>query len=617
MKNTKTTKNTTYECRFIKAPTEQFLVLPFGSYDTPIKLAVDAALTVGLVDGDYVTCTVEDGKVTAVTLKQRENYCVTGRLGVENGISSVYTANFGALPAIGAIPESCHVGDIVLAMLNKSADGVFISESLGSSTEPESNYNALVAGEKADIPFLPDAIMQARQSAFTEINTLMANRTDLRGKTIITLSATESSRTECGFSVELDKNGNYLLGLHTADVAVFVPENSALDREAAERGKTVVLPNTELLMLPETLSKGPCFLAIGEDRLALSYFLTISPDGKVLALDFCESIIKTAANCLFDEVDALILNYDNSAIMPLRTAYASVMPTISLMFALGGILQNARVQNGGCEFDKLEQTFVYGKHGGKPIGVISEQLSDPKKLIREFLAVAGKELALYLNSNNIPAIYRIQDAPNSEKLSEFRNYVSLLGINTDGVDDRQLLTYVTEAAHGLRAEQLIIKKLRSTLPKASFSDVPVRSPLHGTEMFLRFAYPLNRYADLCIQRIVKAIINANNGEKLDRDALYATARRGICSAVRAKLRVARIENGCEELAALAVLRKIGKKPYNGIVSAVNNGTVSVLLDNGCVGTLVANSAEYKIGDSVTVTPAEFDFENSKMLLSIA
>lgn len=606
----------TYICRFVKTPTGALFLIPNGDENTALKLHAPGALIKGLVDGDTVECNVSDGNVTAVKLISRDNYCITGRLCGDTGTLTVAIDGGATLPAVGELPEGCRVGDKVLAMLNKNSDGVIITESLGNASDFEPNYNAIIAREQSDLPFLPDAVMQARQSAFTEINTLMANRTDLRGKTILTLSATESSRTECGFSVERDKNGNFLLGLHTADVAVFVPEGGALDAAAADRGKTVVLPNTELHMLPEALSKGPCFLAVGEDRLALSYFLTISPDGKVLDFDFCESIIKTAANCLFDEIDALILNFDNSAIMPLRTAYASVMPTISSMFALGGILQNSRVQNGGCELDKNEQMFVYSKHGGKPIGVVNQQLSDPKKLIREFLAIAGRELALYLNSNSIPAIYRVQESPDAETLKYFRHATTIVGIDSTGVSDDKLLSFVGEASHGMRAEQLIIKMIRSVLPKASFSTKPVRSPLHGTEMFLRFAYPLNRYADLCIQRTVKAIIAARNGTELDKDALYKLMRRGICSAIRAEYRTSRVENTCEKLMALDVLRRAGTKTYNGLVAAVDEENIHVLLDNGCMGIAPDHHESHVIGDVVSVTPIDFDFENSTMLLSL-
>ncbi len=595
-----------------------FVLFPEGTASDPITLPLDAKLCAKLVEEDKISCTLENGAVTAVELLERKRFCITGRLTAESGTLSVISDGccHTVYPTAGDIPEGVNVGDKVIGMLNSAANAVIVTNTLGKAEDPDSNLQALLAREQADMPFSPEAVMQARQSAFREINALMTNRTDLRGKTILTLSPSENSRTECGFSVERDKNGNYVLGLHTADVAAFVREGSLLDKEAAERGKTVILPDKELHMLPEILAKGPCFLAVGEDKLALSYFVTVSEGGEVLSFDFCESIINTAANCLFDEVDALIMNYDSSAIMPLRAAYAPVMPTISNMFALGGILQNARINNGGTEFDKSERLFVYATHGGKPASFVNEQLSDPKKLIREFLAVVGKELAYYLNRNAIPAIYRVQDSPGKQKLEFLRGYVKELGINTDGIADSKVLAYIAEASRGLRTEQLIISVLRSILPKPTFSNTPVRSPLHGTDMFCRFAYPLNRYADLSIQRIIKAIIASNAGEELDREKLATIARNGICSAVVARRRVSNIENSSSDIVALDTLRRAGKKPYNGLVCRINGDSIDVYLDNGFFGNVKDVKNEYKLGDELTVAISSFDFENIKLGLSI-
>lgn len=560
-----------------------------------------------------------------------EKAVYTGVLECEKGVYTLASdINGNVLVLDGELPFGCRVGDKVCAVEDC---GVYkVVKSFGSADEAEANIKALFCAERLDEPFDFDSLMQAKQTAFTEITALMGRRVDLRGKTVITLSESENSRSECGFSIETDKAGNFVLGLHTMDVAEFIGEDSALEHSAYRRGKTVVLPDKEIPMLPEALTKGPCFFEVGQDRLAVSYFVTINEEGTVLSFDFCESIVKTAANCLFDEIEALILDFDSSAIMPLREAYASITPTINQLFVLGGILQNARVLNGGADIDRAERKFVYGRHGGKPVGVISQKESDPKRLIREFLAIVGRELAMYLNSNNIPALYRVQAAPDESAVADFRNKAEALGIDLSGVSGFDVFSYAAECSHGTRSEELLLKALHASLKETGFAAQPMRHVVHGTYMYVRFAYPMNRFADYCTQRIVKAIIAAREqGTPINRELMAEKVEMAIEAANVLEKRASRIENKVEDIVAMECLRKIGQRSYTGLVSGVNEKEIEVLLDNGCVGyidlaqrsyaeykdgTVTTGGQVYSFGSDVTVRFDRADFKAGKLYLTL-
>jgi len=548
----------------------------------------------------------------------------TGTLYFENGTYTVKTRDGAVYAVDGALPANCKEGDKLAFIISGGAARV--TDNFGSSAEAEPNLKALLRDYGLDTPFSADALMQAKETTFTEITAHMANRTDLRGKTIITLSETENSRNECGFSVELDGENHYILGIHTTDVAEFVDKNSALENEIFTRCKTASLPAKDIPMLPDSITKGPCFLEVGEDRLAISYFLTVDEEGKVLSFSFCESVIKTAANCLFSEIEALFLDYDTSAIMPLRKAYASVMPTIANMFNLGAALQNARVLRGGADIDKAERHFVYSRHGGRPLGVVFRKDSDPKRLVREFLSVAGQQLARYLHENNIPALYRIQSEPSAEAYDSFRRHAQLIGVDTEPYTNDRLFAGVAECIRGLREEELLLCELRKALPETDFADAPLKHFIHNTDMYTRFAYPLNRCADFATQRIVKAVIKGNP------DMLMLKEKVALAiSCARNESKINKCEGFAEDLIALDCLKRDRNKTYGGLVLSVDAENAKILLDNGCIAVLsLANAAKisveeekfvfdensYSYGSDITVRFLDADYETATLYVGI-
>ena len=63
--------------------------------------------------------------------------------------------------------------------------------------------------------------------------------------------------------------------MHIADVAHYVTEGSALDREAYERGTSVYFPERAVHMFPSELATGLCSLNPHVDRLVQSCLMEV------------------------------------------------------------------------------------------------------------------------------------------------------------------------------------------------------------------------------------------------------------------------------------------------------------------------------------------------------
>ena len=92
-------------------------------------------------------------------------------------------------------------------------------------------------------------------------------RLDLRDKRIVTIDCDTAKDLDDAILVEKLENGHYLLYVNIAHVSHYVKYDSAIFKDAFERGTSYYLLNKVFPMLPKELSNGICSLNEGVDRL--------------------------------------------------------------------------------------------------------------------------------------------------------------------------------------------------------------------------------------------------------------------------------------------------------------------------------------------------------------
>ena len=102
------------------------------------------------------------------------------------------------------------------------------------------------------------------------------------------------------------KNGNYEIGVHIADVAHYVEEDTVLDKTAYGKATSVYLPDRVNPMLPEHISNVLCSLRPNEDKLTFSAIFQISPKGQVKQHWLGKTIIHSDHRFTYEEVQEII-----------------------------------------------------------------------------------------------------------------------------------------------------------------------------------------------------------------------------------------------------------------------------------------------------------------------
>ena len=159
-------------------------------------------------------------------------------------------------------------GDKVAARLIRGAAYAFsleaeVTENFGDTFSKEANYAAILAECGIDTEFTEDELSMAREAAMTPID--YTNRI-IRDEVIFTIDSESAKDLDDAVSLKKLDTG-YELGVHIADVSVYVKEKTALDRLVMARGNSVYFTDKVVPMLPTDLSNGACSLHPGGEKI--------------------------------------------------------------------------------------------------------------------------------------------------------------------------------------------------------------------------------------------------------------------------------------------------------------------------------------------------------------
>ena len=341
----------------------------------------------------------------------------------------------------------------------------------------------------------------------------IGKRMDLRGKTTFTLGS-----TEVAFSVERKKD-DFILGIHTADVANLFAFGSAIDKSAFEKGKSAVLPGKVHPMIPEAISSF-CSLLEGEECFTVSVFVKVSPKGKVGSLKFAESVIKLTANCEPEEVEALLFDIDVSSVGFLRYKYQAVLSQLEDMFHAGAILKMARENRGAEDIDTAVRVFSRKGIRGDVVNVGFKKLSDPERLVREVISAAGVEISKFFSKNSVPCPHRNRPPMSREGNVKLREFLDTVCIDTKDVEDKNLVSFTIDKAHGDRNEEIILAK-EYAIKQLLYCKFAYARKLFAQTQNLQSQLLVASFFKESFRRFVRAMILKNKTKKINKNSSLA------------------------------------------------------------------------------------------------
>lgn len=458
-----------------------------------------------------------------------------------------------------------------------------VIEILGHKNDPGVDILSII--RKFQLPeAFPEEVMKEAEAvpdSITEEELQQQGRRDLRERVMVTIDGADAKDLDDAVSIEKLENGNYLLGVHIADVSYYVKEDSPLDKEAFLRGTSVYLVDRVIPMIPHRLSNGICSLNPQVDRLTLTCDMEMNPAGEVVKHEIYASVIRTNERMTYSDVYKILEEADEA----LKVRYEPLVPHFQMMKELALILRQKRMDRGAIDFDFGEAKILVNEEG-KPSEVKLRERTIAEKIIEEFMLAANETVASHFYWLRVPFIYRIHEDPDVERLENFLNFVTTFGYFVRGkanqIHPRALQTLLEEAK-GTPEEIIISKVLLRSMKQAKYDADNKGHFGLSTEFYTHFTSPIRRYPDLIVHRMIRETFKPG-GFSDDRMAEWFAKMPEVAEHTSNRERTAvDAERETDDLKKAEFMQQHLGDEFDGVVSSVTSFGMFIELPNTIEG----------------------------------
>lgn len=600
-------------------------------YFVPKKRLKDA------LDGDLVVAIPVKGtadEAAVVSIAERGRKLIVGRLEVA-GRTGYVIPDDRAFCTDVFVPyhlfNGANDGDKVVAEIlsypRGRAAGGKIVEILGEDGDFFTEEDAIIRSYNLHTEF-PEYVEETAEKVAKE-PVVLKGRLDLRELLTVTIDGADTRDIDDAVSLEKTEGG-YRLGVHIADVSHYVKRGGCIDKEAYERGTSVYFPDRVLPMLPKALSNGACSLNEGENRYAMSLFMTFDESGEKTGAELCESVIKSDKKMTYDEV-ASILKTGGGA----DGEYPHIAPMLRDMQELCLLLEQRRKTAGEVALDVKEAHIYLNERDEIVIPEYRREISH--RIIEQFMVSANESVAEIAERKNAPFLYRIHEKPAPEKAEILYGFLRDLGVNAKGdindarpSDYQKILSAVADKPYSSVVNKIMLRSMQ----KARYSEVNKGHFGLASDCYCHFTSPIRRYPDLFIHRVLKDILH---GELDKTRAKYTADAKTAATDTSERERLAdAVERDVDDLYKLAYMSERIGEEYDAVISGVIESGVFAELANTVEGmirleSLPADSYEYipekfllkgarhsyRIGDAIRIKVAGCDFGTRRVQFTLA
>jgi ribonuclease R len=478
-------------------------------------LFIPPGSTAEAMNGDTVLARVvqrgkRDGEMRLtgeiIQILERGHDQVVGKLEYRNGFWFVTPDGKGAMEPVSVddvTAKNAKSGDKVVVEIvsypneRYAARGVIL-EVLGKAGRYDSEIKSIIRQYHLPEAFNAACVEEARRESALFAGMDTSSRDDITGHVVITIDPPDAKDFDDAISLVRNKDGNWLLGVHIADVSTFIKPGSALDEEARQRGNSAYLPQKTIPMLPEVLSNGICSLQPNQKRFVKSVYITYDREGRLLGRDFANSVMKSFARLTYEQANEILQGH-------VHGAKPEVVAILKDMEVLAQAIERRRVKEGMLHLDLPETELIMDKDR-KVVDAKPADTSYPHTMIEMFMVEANEAVAALLDRFRVPFMRRIHPDPDSLSTTNLTRFVQLAGFRVPKKLDRKAIQDLLKAAKDTPAQLAINLHVLRSLTRAEYSPLNIGHYALASQHYCHFTSPIRRYADLMVHRLLQVYL---------------------------------------------------------------------------------------------------------------
>ncbi len=490
--------------------------------------------------------------------------------------------------SMGAVTGHKVVAEItVYGDETKNPEGEII-EILGHINDPGVDILSIIREYDLPVDFPEDVYKQIENLEMEVLQKDREGREDFTGYKTVTIDGEDAKDLDDAISLDILENGNFLLGVHIADVSHYVRENTPLDKEAYKRGTSVYLVDRVIPMLPHKLSNGICSLNPHEDRLALSCIMEINHKAEVVNHRVVKSVIHSDKRMTYTAVRE-VLEEKTPALLE---EYADFVDMLENMNRLRILLAEKRKKRGSVNFDLPESKIILDENGN-PIDIKPYERSIATNMIEEFMLICNETIAEDFFWQEVPFLFRSHEIPDEQKLQKMEDFIRNFGYHLKGSKDDihpKAIQQMLLKAEGKDEERIITRVVLRSMKQARYTAENGGHFGLAAKYYCHFTSPIRRYPDLQIHRIIKWILDGQMTEKKQKSLNKVMP--DVAKQCSMRERTAEdAERATDDLKKAEYMAdKIGME-YEGIISSLTSWGIYVELPNTVEGMVPLQSLE--------------------------